>query len=66
MVSEIPGQRLNYYLFIVYRSPSTDNRVCDCICEAMGRQSVDPKSVFLQVISTVTASTASRLLLLYC
>ena len=30
-----------------YRSPSTDDRVFDCLCEAMGSiQSVDPKSVF--------------------
>ena len=42
-----PGQRLNCYLFVVYRSPSTDDRVFDCLCEAMGSiQSVDPKSVF--------------------
>ena len=41
------GQRLNCYLFVVYRSPSTDDRVFDCFCEAMGSiQSVDPKSVF--------------------
>ena len=48
MVAKIPGQRLNYcYLFVVYRSPSTDDRVFDCLCEAMGStQSVDPKSVF--------------------
>ena len=47
MVAKIPGQRLNCYLFVVYRSPSTDGRVFDCLCEAMGSiQSVDPKSVF--------------------
>ena len=47
MVAKIPGQRLNCYLFVVYWSPSTDNRVFDCLCEAMGSiQSVDPKSVF--------------------
>ena len=47
MVAKIPGQRLNYYLFVVYRSPSTDDRGFDCLCEAIGRiQSVDPKSVF--------------------
>ena len=47
MVAKIPGQRLNCYLFVVYRSPSTDDRVFDCLCEAMGSiQSVDPKSVF--------------------
>ena len=47
MVAKIPGQRLNCYLFVVYRSPNTDDRVFDCLCEAMGSiQSVDPKSVF--------------------
>ena len=47
MVAKIPGQRLNCYLFVVYRSPSTDDRVFDCLCEAMRSiQSVDPKSVF--------------------
>ena len=47
MVAKIPGQRLNCYLLVVYRSPSTDDRVFDCLCEAMGSiQSVDPKSVF--------------------
>ena len=47
MVAKIPGQRLNCYLFVVYRSPSTHDRVFDFLCEAMGSiQSVDPKSVF--------------------
>ena len=47
MVAKIPGQRLNCYLFVFYRSPSTDDRVSDCLCEAMRSiQSVDPKSVF--------------------
>ena len=46
MIAKIPGQRLNCYLFVVYRSPSTDDRVLDCLCEAMGSiQSVDLKSV---------------------
>ena len=46
MVAKIPGQRLNCYLLVVYRSPSTDDRVFDCLCEAMGSiQSLDPKSV---------------------
>ena len=50
MVAKIPGQRLNCYLFLVYRSPSMDERVFDCLCEAMGSiQSVDPKSVFFFV-----------------
>ena len=44
MVAKIPCQRLNCYLFVVYRSPSTDDRVFDCLCETMGSiQSVDPK-----------------------
>ena len=44
------AKRLNCYLLVVYRSPSTDerdDRVFDCLCEAMGSiQSVDPKSFF--------------------
>ena len=49
MVAKIPGQRLNCYLFVVYRSQSTDDRVFDCLFEAMGSiQSVDPKSVLKQ------------------
>ena len=42
---------MNYcYLFVVYRSPSTDDRVFDCLCEAMvSIQSVDRKSVFCLV-----------------
>ena len=47
MVAKIPGQQLNCYLFVVYRRTSTDDRVFDCLCEAMGNiQSIDPKSVF--------------------
>ena len=43
----IPGQWLNCYLFVVYRSPSTEDRVFDCLCKAMGSiHLVDPKSVF--------------------
>ena len=34
-------------MFVVYRSQSTNDRVFDCLCEAIGSiQSVDPKSVF--------------------
>ena len=50
----------NYcYLFVVYRSPNTSDRVFDCLCEAMGSiQSIDPKSVFvLWLISTVTTQS---------
>ena len=47
MIAKIPGQRLNFYLFVIYRSPNTDDIVFDCLCEVMGSiQSVDPKSVF--------------------
>ena len=47
MVAKIPDQWWICSLFVVYRNPSTDDRVFDCLCEAMGSiQSVDPKSVF--------------------
>ena len=47
MVAKIPSQLLNCYLFVVFRSSSTDGRVFDCLCEAMGSiHSVDPKSAF--------------------
>ena len=47
MVAKISGQRLNSYLFVVYRSPSSDDRVFNCFCEAMGSiQLVNPMSVF--------------------
>ena len=47
MVTKIPGQRLNCYLFVVYHSPSMVNNVFECLSETMGSiQSVDPKSVF--------------------
>ena len=47
MVARVCGQRLNFYIFCVYRSPSTDDRVYDCLLGAMGRiQSADSKSVF--------------------
>ena len=36
MVAKIPGQQLNCYLTVAYRSPSTDGRVFDCLGEAMG------------------------------
>ena len=37
--------RLNFYLLFVYRSPSTDDSVYDCILESMGSiQSQDRKS----------------------
>ena len=61
-VAKIPGQWLNCYLFVVYQSPSMDDRVFDCLCEGMGSiQSVDPKSVFCFVgdfkFSTVTTQS---------
>ena len=44
MVAKTNGQWLNCFLFVVYRSPSTDDRVFDCLCEVMGSiESVDPK-----------------------
>ena len=47
MVVRIAGKRLNMYMFFVYRSPSTDDRVYECLLEAMGKvQSADKKSVF--------------------
>ena len=47
MVVKVAGTRHNFYLFFVYRSPSTDDRVYDCLAEAMGEiQSVDSKSAF--------------------
>ena len=47
MFAKIPGKRLNCYLFVVYQSQSTDDRVFDCLCEAMRSiQSVDPKFIF--------------------
>ena len=43
MVTQIAGSRTNIYLFIVYRSPATNDRVFDCILGALGRiQSEDP------------------------
>ena len=47
MVAKILGQRLNCYLFVVYPSPNTDNRVFECLCEATESiQSVGPNFVF--------------------
>ena len=47
MVARVCGQRLTFYIFCVYRIPSTDDRVYDCLLGAMGRiQSADSKSVF--------------------
>ena len=46
MVAKITGQQLNCYLFVPYRSHSSDDRVFDCFCEAMGNiLSVDSMSV---------------------
>ena len=36
MVARIPDLRFICYLFVVYRSPSTDDRVFDSLCEAKG------------------------------
>ena len=46
MVAKIPGQRLNYYLFVVYQSPSTDDRVFDwnAVCE--GLSGLNWRSIF--------------------
>ena len=47
MVAKIPGHWLNCYSFVIYRSPSTDDRVFNCLYEITGSiQSVDRKSVF--------------------
>ena len=37
MVVRVCDARLNFYLFFVYRSPSTDDGVYDCLLESMGR-----------------------------
>ena len=45
MVAKVAGSRMNFYFFIVYRSPATNDRVFDCIIGTMGCiQSEDPKS----------------------
>ena len=47
MVVRIQGSRQNFYLFGVYRSPSTDDRVFDCLMSAMARvQEADHRAVF--------------------
>lgn len=47
MVARVCGHRLNLYIFCVYRSPNTDDRVYDCLLDAMAKiQSVDSKAVF--------------------
>ena len=47
MVTKIYGSRINFYIFCVYRSPNTDDRVYDCLLASMGAiQSVDRKAVF--------------------
>ena len=47
MVAKGAGSRMNFYLFIVYRSLATNDRVFGYILGAMGRiQSEDPKSAF--------------------
>ena len=47
MVLRVCGSVRNFYLFSVYRSPSTDDKVFDCLLEAMAKiQSVDVKSCF--------------------
>lgn len=47
MVARVCGERLHFYIFCVYRSPNTDDRVFDCLLGAMARiQSVDSKAVF--------------------
>ena len=47
MVLRVCGSVRNFYLFSVYRSPSTDDKVVDCLLEAMAKiQSVDVKSCF--------------------
>ena len=47
MVAKVASSRINFYMFIVYRSPATNDRVFDCILGTMSRiQSEDPKSAF--------------------
>ena len=41
------GSRQNFYIFGVYRNPSTDDRILDCLLSSMSEiQSVDRKAVF--------------------
>ena len=47
MVVRICGRRQNFYVFGVYRSPNTDDRVYDCLLSSMARiQTEDSKAVF--------------------
>ena len=47
MVAKVVGSRQNFYLFGVYRSPSTDDRVYDCLMNSMARiQQEDSRAVF--------------------
>ena len=50
MILKVCGVRQNFYIFFVYRSPNADDRMFDCLLDAMGRiQSVDRRSVFCYV-----------------
>ena len=59
MVPKIPGQRLNCYLFVVYRSPSTDDSVLIVFVKLWGAFSrlILSLSFVLWVISTVTTQS---------
>ena len=47
LVVRVCGSRQNFYVFCVYRSPNTDDRVFDCMLASMARiQSMDKKAVF--------------------
>ena len=61
MIAKIPGQLFNCYLFVVYRNSSTDDRVFDCLCEAMGSiQSVDHKAGHRRSLSTTFVTAIPR------
>jgi len=50
IVMRVCGSVRNFYIFSVYRSPSIDNKIFDCLMEAMASiQSSDAKSCFLFV-----------------
>ena len=47
LLVRVCGSRQNFYIFGVYRNPSTDDMIFDCLLSSMSEiQSVDRKAVF--------------------
>ena len=61
MIVRVCVARLKFNLFFIYRNPSTDDSVNDCLLESMGRIQSEDRSLYFAFVAISMGTVASGL-----